>query len=201
VYSTTTAEIGQVNQRIGDARQIRVLAATAEMLFRNVRAALVKAIAQGCCVTVLLATAKSELVRDLDQMEIAAGRPPDARPVHKGITEARHLLLDFLREAATQLPGDQRHRLGQIFVGHFRTQFRGSMLLCDDDWVRWTPHFPPARGDQRPSFLAEGESSRLRQLCDRHFTAVKQVSNPSELGLDDKEASGDAPMPDDATDA
>ena len=73
-----------------------VLAVNAEMLIRNRRSALLKALANGCELEFLLASGTSELVREMEAMEIADGRPIDYRPILELIANTEPGLKDLL---------------------------------------------------------------------------------------------------------
>ncbi len=183
VYPGGPPQTQRVGGRLGEADSIRMLAVTGERALANLRAILVERLTRGCHITVLLATAGSDLAREAAKIQTLAGIPVDPDGIDKNIGLAESKLLACLAEAANSLSPSESHRLGRISLGHFNTQYRESMILCDRDWVWWTPPFDPARSDERPCFLAQGESGRFRQLCDRHFRAVKGMCDVKELQL------------------
>ncbi len=112
------------------------------------------------------------------------GRSPS---IDAGIHQGKALLAELLAEARNNVPAaHQESKLGSVHMGHYNTQYEESMVFCDDDWVWWTPHFTPARGPKRPGFLAEGESSMLRSLCDLHFRSVLRMTSVTELSASDE---------------
>ena len=87
----------------------------------------------------------------------------------------------LIRDVSQDLPERSKHKMGDIKLGQFNSQYRETMIICDENWVWWTPHLNPARGKDRPTFVAEGENSKFVRLCINHFEAVKRMCNIKNL--------------------
>lgn len=181
VYKTATEDNDYFDDHLRNARKIQILAVNVEMLLRNRPVAIKEALKQGAEIQVLIATKDSELVKEMEAIEIGDGRDPNSRSIPKCIDESRGELISLYKEVTKELPTLSHGRVGKIMLGHFNTHYRESMIICDQNWVWWTPHLNPARGADRPTFVAEGADSQFVRLCVRHFEAVKRVSNPELL--------------------
>ena len=159
-----------------------MLVVTAEMVLRNLPAPFKDALGNGAQIEVLVGREDSDLVAEMDQMEIADGRQP-GRTIKECLRQIEPELVSLLRDASQDIPPRQQDRLGTICLGRFNTQYRESMIICDDNWVWWTPHFNPVRGFDRPTFVAEGAESKFVKLSIRHFEGVKGMCVMKELSL------------------
>lgn len=186
VFATATEGNKCFSSRLMSARKIRILAVNAEMLWRNMSETIKGALKNGATFELLMATQGSELVREMEEMEIADGRERDG-DIDTAVGQSRSEFLALVRESRSEVAPRDHRKLGEVWIGHFNTQYRETMIICDEDWVWWTPHLNPARGARRPTFVAHGERSRLVELCVRHFEAVKKA-----CGVERLLATGDA---------
>ena len=182
VYTTATEDNNYFIENVSKARKIRILAINIEMLLRNMSLPFKTALKNRTEIEVLVANPESELVQEMEKMELTDGRP-SGRSIQQCIREVEPQLINILRESFNELPSQDHARIGKIMIGYFNTQYRESIIICNDDWVWWTPHFNPARGNQRPTFVAEGQESQFVRLCIQHFDAVKYMCNLKELSV------------------
>lgn len=193
-YATATEDNRYFHSKVAEAHTIRVLAINIEMLLRNMPAPFLHALKRGAEIQVILALSDSELVEEMEAMEVADGRPP-GRSIGDCIREADGQLAGLLADAHNALPARDRHRLGKIRLGHFNTHYRESMIICDDKWVWWTPHLNPARGADRPTLVFEGRGRKLVQLCLRHFEAVERIAHLADIPMVAPGAANQPPPP------
>lgn len=180
VYATVGEDDSYLSQRLERAKKIRILAMNAEMLLRNLPIPLKNALKSSTNLEVLISLPDSELVHEMEQMEKDDGRGP-GRSIEQCIRHTKPELLSLIRESRAELPPRDHHRLGSVCLGHFNTQYRETMIICDDAWVWWTPHLNPARGAERPTFVFQGQEAKLTRLCIRHFEAVKRMVTIEDL--------------------
>lgn len=199
VYATAKEDDAYLSRRLEKARKIRILAMNAEMLLRNLPMPLKNALKSGANLEVLVSRPDSELVREMEEMELADGRGP-GRSIEQCIRDTEPELLSLIRESLAELPRQEHHRLGPVSLAYFNTQYRETMIICDDDWVWWTPHLNPARGHDRPTFVFQGQQGKLTRLCIRHFEAVKKMLTLKELQQPDGEVVARDVQQDDAAD-
>lgn len=182
VYGTAKEDDSHLTHRLETAKKIRILAINAEMLLRNLPMAFKNALQSGTKFEVLISLPNSEFVHELEKMRKDGSRG-QGRSIEQDIRETEPALLSLLKEAMEDLPLSDHHRLGSISLGHFNTQYRESMIICNDDWVWWTPHLHPARAAQRPTFVFQGQEATFTRMCIKHFEAVKKMVSMKVLTL------------------
>lgn len=179
-YATAKEDDAYLSERLEKARKIRILAVNAEMLLRNLPTPFKNALKSGTRLEVLIADPESELVSEMEQMELADGRGP-GRSIKQCVLDTEPELQSLIAESVRELPSRDHHRLGSVSVGYFNAQYRETMIICDDDWVWWTPHLNPARGADRPTFVFQGSDAKLTRMCIRHFEAVRGMLRLNKL--------------------
>ena len=95
VYSTATEDDDYFSEHVSTARKIRILSVNMEMLLRNLPSPFKIALKNGALVEVLIAKKDSELVNEMEQMEISDGRGP-GRSIPKCIEETKSELISTL---------------------------------------------------------------------------------------------------------
>ncbi|MER2529257.1 MAG: hypothetical protein ABTR07_15140 [Candidatus Competibacter denitrificans] len=174
-YETAKEDDALLSSKIRNARKVRIIAVNAEMLFRNLPGPFKDAFKRGIHLEVLVCDPNAQLVTDMEKMELDDGREK-GRSIQQCIRETEPTLNGLLVETATELAAIDQHKLGQVYIGYFTSQYRETMIICDEDWIWWTPHLNPARGADRPTFVIEGASSKYVRMCIHHFEAVKRMT-------------------------
>jgi hypothetical protein len=162
-------------QRLGSASILRIMATSAYRLVEVQSNVLMRALANGCDIRLLLADPDQGFVADVQEMET------EDVPRYTNIADeirSVDVRLSKILESAAELALNERApvRLGTVSIGYFSTQFRSTVILVDQTWGWLTLTLPPARAIDSPSLELVNSGKRpLLIACIKHFDRVWQV--------------------------
>lgn len=158
-----------MGEALAKARKIRILSTSAVRILETYRdQGLVEALANGCEIRLLLPAPDGEFVRDVERVE------SEYADRSQGISGEIRDVTPRMREAlgrASRLVGEgYGSTLGSVSIGHFTTQLRSTLVLCDAVWGWLTITLPPFRAPETAS-LELGPAGRRSLLgaCIDHF--------------------------------
>ena len=163
-----------LSERLRHARTVKIMVVSGNVLIRQFKDEVVAALKNRAHVKVLLATSGSVFVKDLEEAEAAT------RAGHIGheLEQVEKLLIEYLTDATSGDPGGFH---GKIEIGHFQTQFRSSLIICDDNWCKLTFSLAPKRAVQTPAMELKHCSGGLLVDCIQHFDRIWQLSQEGGL--------------------
>jgi len=162
------AFLGQIDPRIthkkmSKAKNIKLMAVSGIYIIRNCKEEIINALRdQKAVIRILLASPGSILVSEIEEME----SPHRSGQISQEIINSKQLLTEFVEEAKI---GRSIEEIGIILLGHYSTQIRANMLICDDSWGWVTIGFPPKRSAQAFSFELSKAENGLLSECIQHF--------------------------------
>ncbi|MBI3852694.1 MAG: hypothetical protein HY298_20765 [Verrucomicrobia bacterium] len=161
ISGVSEAGLSRAELRFGTAKEIRILAFTALGLIRSSQQVLATAVSAGATIRVILADPKSRIFESSARMTFRESYP---RSPSNAIKETESRLKQIVpRSGARSSSG----RSGCIYLGHFDSEFRCFLTICDDSWGWLTLHLPPKDSIATPSFeLVHG---KLLNDCISYF--------------------------------
>lgn len=160
--------------RLRHARTIKIMVISGIVLVRQFKDELVEALRNRAHVMVLLANPTSDFIKDVEEAE-AHSRSGQIGPE---LRQVEQLLVEYLTEASGR-EADGFH--GRIDVAYFRTQYRTSLIICDDNWGKLTLVLAPKRAVQMPSLEMKACDGSLLADCIQHFDKIWELSRESGL--------------------
>lgn len=152
-----------MNARVSQASQIRIMAVSAEGLVKHLRNNIISALtSKRSFIRVILAEPGSQFVSDIEESE-SRYRLGQITPE---IDKVEKLLSECFEEA---LSGRSREEVGTIWMGHYTTHLRSSLVLCDQSWGWLTLNLPPRRAVQSASLELGPSSDGLLTHSVEHF--------------------------------
>jgi hypothetical protein len=164
----------ELPDRLRHARTIKIMVLSGNVLIRQFKDEVVAALKNRAYVKVLLGTSGSDFVKDVEEAEAATR----AGQINHELEQVEKLLIEYLTDATTGDPGGFH---GKIEIGHFQTQFRSSLIICDDNWCKLTFSLAPKRAVQTPAMELKHCSGGLLVDCVQHFDRIWQLSQESGL--------------------
>ncbi len=142
---------------IEGAKTIDIIRTSGPTFFRELRIPFMTALQNGALMRVILATPNSEYIKDV---EIMQRTDPNYQYVNN--------ISEELIQSEINLGNISN---GNIFLGHFQTQFRANILILDQKKAFYTPVLPPPKlSEDTVTFcLASGH---LLTDCIVHFNTV-----------------------------
>ena len=114
------------------------------MLVRNLPDPFKKALKSGAILEVLICDPESDLIREMEELELGDGR--QGRSIKDCIVNTPGEFKSLIGEAKTEMASRDHYRIGSVAIGYMNTQYRESMIICDDDWgLVDTPFQPGSR--------------------------------------------------------
>lgn len=159
----------ELPERLRQARTIKILVLSGPVLIRQFKDEVVAALKNRAYVKVLLGTSGSDFVKDVELAEAATR----AGQINHELEQVEKLLIEYLTDATSGDPGGLH---GKIEIGHFQTQFRSSLIICDDNWCKLTLSLAPKRAVQTPAMELKHCSGGLLIDCVQHFDRIWQLS-------------------------
>lgn len=139
------------------------MAVSGQAIIKAHKSELVSALESSALIRVLVAEPLSQFVKDVEEAESASRRGQ----ISPEIVQIDALLREYLSEAKAS--GRAKGSIGQIWVGHFTTHLRASILVCDDQWCWYTPNIPPKRAVETVSLELIATPAGLLNDCIFHF--------------------------------
>jgi len=147
----------QMNEKIANAKNIKIIADTAHALIINQETGIVKALENNAIIKILLAKVDSPYLKDL---EILDGRKSGALTIEINQTLER---LKAIRKQTNK---------GMLEIKFFSTHHRLTCVLCDD-WCWLTLTIPPRRSYNSPSLeIQKTKENGLYAYCNKHFDEI-----------------------------
>ena len=156
-----------MSERIAAARNIRIMAVSAQTVIKGNRDAIVSALRdKAASIQVLLARPNSKFVKDVERVE----SPTRSGHISNEILQTKALLEEYLIKAKES--ADSSVNIGTVEVRHYSSHLRASILVCDDQWCWYTPNLPPKRSIETFSLELAPAASGLINDCISHFDRV-----------------------------
>ena len=155
----------ELPQRLQNARTVKIMVVTGNVLIRQFKNEVVTALKNRAYVKVLLATSGSDFVKDVEEAEAATR----AGQICHELDQVEKLLVEYLTDASRADPGGFH---GKIDIGHFQTQLRSSLIICDDGWGKLTLSLAPKRAVQTPALELKACPGGLLSDCVQHFDCI-----------------------------
>jgi len=166
--------VDDLPERLRHARTIKIMVVSGNLFIRQFKDELVTALKNRGYVKVLLATSGTDFVKEVEEAEA----PTRAGQIGHELEQVEKLLIEYLTEANR---GDVSGFSGRIELGHFRTQFRSCLIICDDNWAKLTFSLAPKRSVQTPAMELKFCPSGLLADCIQHFDRIWQLSQENGL--------------------
>jgi len=179
LYEHADEKTGGILEDIEGASDLKIMAVSAHSAIPLYKDAIVTAMVKGnCCVKVLIARAKSRFVKDIERIE----GPGRNGQISAEIDETKSMLEDIARKAHGQSRARSR-KTGRIWIETYSTEFRGSLVICNNSRVWYTPGLPPRKAVESLSFELKLAEGGLLDNCVRHFDAVwaRHISQAEEI--------------------
>lgn len=168
IHPTSRNEIAI--HRMASARNIRIMAVSANTLIKNSRNEIINALReQRALIRVLLADPDSQFVSDVEETE----SPHRVGQIGPEIRNVERLLLEYLEEASS---GRRVEEVGKIKIGYYTTHLRSSLILCDETWGWLTLNLPPKRAVQSVSLELSQVGNGLLEDCIKHFDRCWEIA-------------------------
>lgn len=121
---------------------------------------------QKATIQVLLAKPNSEFINDteLNESETRVGH------ISPEINKTIAMLQEYLK-MARDIEGNNGS-VDRVYIGHYNTNLRSSILICDDSFGWLTLNLPPTRAVESPSFELKKTDDRLLNTANDHFDRV-----------------------------
>lgn len=156
-----------MSKKIAAATELRIMSVSGQAIIKAHKAELVSALRDNAAlIRVLVAEPHSQFVKDVEEAESANRRGQ----VSLEIEQVEALLREYRAEAVAS--GQVQGRMGSVWMGHFTTHLRASLLVCDDKWCWYTPSLPPKRSVETFSLELVASPSGLLNDCISHFDTV-----------------------------
>lgn len=154
-----------LSTKISSSRTVRIMSTSATRLLEIQKPYLMRCVAQGGDLRILVPMPEAEFLKDVDEVE---GRNPEDSIANEVRQAPRRL--DEIRELAEDRASRSGQQLGTLSLGHFSTHLRSTLVVCDELWGWLTVTLPPARAAETASFeLVGGSLNPLLDDCIRHF--------------------------------
>jgi hypothetical protein len=162
-------------EQLAAASTIRILSTSAVRLIEVHQRAITQALARGCELTLLLPEPDGDFIHDVEEIE-ATDLIRYSR-ISGEIAEVESRLRALLDQSLAERQNLADTALSpRVRVGHFSTQLRCTMVLCDDEWGWLTLTLPPLRTLETVAFeLVATETRSLLSACVTHFGAILKV--------------------------
>jgi hypothetical protein len=164
---------GKNKERLADqlerADRIRIMSVNAQLFIRSNKQQFVRAIQRGAQIELLIATAGSEFVRDIEEVESLHR----TGQISLEIKQIETLLREYVEDAVETMP---KNITPKVFLGYFTTHLRSSITICDDTWAMLTLNLPPKRSVETTSFELENRKDGLLNDVIAHFNKAWSLS-------------------------
>lgn len=168
IYTPSGGNIG--TQQMANARNVRIMAVSANALIKNRKSEIVNALRkQRALIRVLLAEPDSQFVSDVEETE----SPYRVGQISAEIRNVERLLSEYVEEAAS---GRRVEEIGKVEIGYYTTHLRSSLILCDESWGWLTLNLPPKRAVQSVSLELSQANRGLLKDCIRHFDRCWEIA-------------------------
>jgi hypothetical protein len=161
------------------AKKIRVMSVSGQMLIRSRKTQFMEAISSGADIKILIATPLSQLVVDIEEAE----SQHRSGEISSEIYQVKKLLREYVDEAAKKMSGEALNRYSpKIYLGHFGTHLRASIIMCDDKWTLLTLNLPPKRSVETVSFeLVDCNNGLMRDVVCHFDKAWEFAANQGNI--------------------
>lgn len=158
----------ELSDRISSSHNLKIMALSAESLFRHFRDAIITALVErNCNVQVLIAQEESNFVKEVEKLE-GSNRKGE---ISTEIVHTKSRLKEIVKLAKEQSQRKSQP-IGRIWVGTYNSAFRGSLIICDNSWGWYTPNLPPKRAFESVSLEIVQAPNGLLNDCISHFDAI-----------------------------
>ena len=172
LYTDGASANERIRVAVREAKTIRIIVVSGEGLVKVLKNEIIYALQKNAAsIRVLLATANSDFVSDVEESE-SIERIGNISPE---IRKVESMLIEYLREA--KLSATEHGVIGQVKLAHYRTHLRNSIILCDNSWGWLTLNLPPIRAVQSPSFELKYAHNSLFTICSQHFEKTWDLMN------------------------
>ncbi len=155
---------------IENSKDIMIMAVSAKSFFHHLEGAFVNSLLKhNLKIQILLATVKSEFVKDV---EIAEGKHR-INKISKEIEDTEDQIVGILEEALNRSNISNLNK-NKILVANYRSALRNFIIICDNKWGWLTLNMPPKRAVENFSF--KFKSGLFLNDCLRHFN--KTLKSP-----------------------
>lgn len=170
-------ELGTVlgKSHVASSRTIRIMQTSGIGLTRNLKTEIIAALEHpNTRLHILIARSDGDFIREVKLME-GQSRVGNIVPE---IRSVEGVLKECVDEAKTKYSGRD---IGKIYLGHYNTHFRSSLLICDNQWCWMTLILPPKRAPLSVSLELRRSSSPLIDDCIKHFDNVWELVSKQEI--------------------
>lgn len=170
-------ELGTVlgKSHVASSQTVRIMQTSGIGLTKQLQPELIAALEHSNTkIHVLIAHADGDFIKEVELME-GLSRVGNIVPE---IRSVEGVLKECVDEARDKFNGQG---IGKIYLGHYNTHFRTSLLICDDQWCWMTLILPPKRAPLSVSFELGQSSSPLINDCIRHFDRVWDLVEKREI--------------------
>ena len=159
----------QMTKALKNAKNISILTASGSRFFWMYKATLTEALLkQRTNIKVALATPQSEFVKDIEEAEQrTSGNRADLE-----IDQVLAVLSECAKNAREKEKDEKR--VGTIQVGHFTTQLRSTMIICDS-WAWMNIALPPKTAVDSVTFELIEYNKGYFNDCLNHFNRIWNI--------------------------
>ena len=133
--------------------------------FKELQELLRQALSAGTRVEILLATADSDFVNEIEAMQ---KNPAEGQRNFNNISREIDEAAETLKALCEDIPG------AELYLGHFNTQYRGNITIIDDKVAFYNPVLAPRPSSKLLTMKADGP---LLADCIAHFDTLYKLLN------------------------
>ena len=155
--------------QMANAKNIRIMAVSGNAVIKSRKSEIISALRnQKAFIRILLAQPNSQFVSDVESAE-SLHRMGQISPEISGVEKLLH---EYVAEAAS---GKGAEEIGKVKIGHYSTQLRTSLILCDESWGWLTLNLAPKRAMQCVSLELSRVDNGLMVDCINHFDKCWEI--------------------------
>ena len=163
VYHPEALENRQERPDFTGAKEIKLEFTSGAKFFKELQEPLREALANGTCVKILLATANSNFVREIEAMQ---KNPAEGQRNFNNIGGEIRAAKETLQHLCSDIPG------AELYLGYFNTQYRGNITIIDNKVAYYNPVLAPRPSSQLMSLKVDGY---LLADCIAHFDTLYKL--------------------------
>lgn len=170
-------ELGTIigKPHVASSRTVRIMQTTGIGLTKQLKQEMVTVLEHpNARIKVLIAKSEGDFIKEVEQVE---GRSRMGNIVPE-VRSVEGILAECVEEAKNKYAGKD---IGKIFIGHYNTQFRTSLLICDNLWCWMTLILPPKRAPLSLSYELVRSNTPLIDDCICHFDRVWEIVDKQEI--------------------
>jgi len=170
-----TGTRGEALPQMANASTIRIMAVSGNTIVKLRKDEIIHALRnKRADIRLLIAQPGSVFVSDVE----AAESTYRIGQISPEIISVKQLLYEYWREA---LNGRKPESIGKIYIGHYSTHLRVSLIICDDAWGWATLNLPPKRAVQSVSLELVQTPNGLLKDAINHFEACWDYAFDNQL--------------------